>query len=138
MGKFGKNVSDNSDVKKQQASVTASRVGPMGRNSVQTTQNNRIAAPTNSFGVKKVKSTSQYGSRPQTAAVQQKLSPRNNLQQQRENKLLHASNAKQSSECKDVIELHELGKDVLSYDMLKRKYGEDTDDLCTDHEKLIE
>jgi kinesin family member 2/24 len=37
-----------------------------------------------------------------------------------------------------VIELHELGKDVLSYDTLKRKYGEDTDDLCTDHEKLIE
>ena len=41
MGKFGKNVTDNADVKKQQASATASRVGTMGRNSVQTTQNNR-------------------------------------------------------------------------------------------------
>ena len=31
-----------------------------------------------------------------------------------------------------------LGQDVQTYEELKEKYGDDTDDLCTDHEKLIE
>ena len=37
-----------------------------------------------------------------------------------------------------VIEIPELGKSALSYDQLKHKYGENVDDLCTDHEQLIE
>jgi len=31
-----------------------------------------------------------------------------------------------------------LGQDVQTYEELKEKYGDDTEDLCNDHEKLIE